>query len=91
MMITFPAELVKKTGLKTKGELDTLFGVSRLMVIKYMTGKSMPRGSNRARIAKTLQVLNSLVDKGKLPLAPDKDTDARQKAVAKIKDYVEAQ
>jgi hypothetical protein len=90
-MISFPTELVKQTGLKTKGELDSLFGVSRLMVIKYMNGKSMPRGGNLVRISKTLKVLNDLVDKGKLPLPAYKDAEARKRAVIKIKDYVEAQ
>jgi len=90
-MISFPVELVKKTGLKTKGELDTLFNVSRLMVHKYMTGKSIPRGANLTRIAKTLTVLDDLVTKEKLPFAEGKPAEDRKKAVGKIRDFVTRQ
>jgi hypothetical protein len=90
-MIAFPTELVKKSGLKTQGELDALFGVSRLMVVKYMSGQSFPRGKNLVRINKTLTVLENLLDTGKLPLSPDKDKEARTKAVEKIRAFVETQ
>lgn len=84
----FDFEVVKKTKLKQKGELERLFGVSRPMVNRYMTGKSLPRGKNRAHTRTALNVLSKLLEAGKLPLSEDKDSAARAAAVEKIYSHV---
>lgn len=87
-MIDF--SVAKKTQLRQKGELDVIFGVTFPMVNAYLQGKSYPRGANRTHIATVLQVLNKLLESGKLPLAEDKSSEARTAAVNKIKEYISA-
>jgi hypothetical protein len=81
-------EIVKQTKLRQKGELETLFAVSRPMVCHYLSGKSIPRGKNRSHIQTALTVLDKLVQQGKLPLPEDRDADQRMKAVEKILAHV---
>jgi len=86
-MIDF--EVAKRSGLRQKGELDVLFGVSYPMTNAYLSGKSYPRGANRAHIDLTLQVLARLIEKGSLPLAEGKDMEGRAKAVEKIRGCID--
>ena len=81
-------EVAKRSGLRQKGELDILFEVSYPMINAYLGGKSYPRGPNRTHISIALDVLNALIDKGKLPLAEGKDTEGRAKAVKKIRECI---
>jgi transcriptional regulator with XRE-family HTH domain len=76
--------IVKRTNLKQKGELDRLFGVSRIMVSRYMSGESLPRGANRKHISKAIDVLAEYLDNGKLPISLDADDDQRKALLEEI-------
>lgn len=82
--------IVKLTKLRQKGELETLFEVSRPMVHNYLSGKSIPRGKNRTHIQSTINVLAKLLEAGKLPLSDDRDSESRMKAVEKILAHVKS-
>lgn len=83
-------DTLKKSGLRIKGELDDLLGVSFVMVHKYLNG-AVPRTESRRRlISTTLETLNALIEKGTLPFSEDKDADYRKRAVAKIKEHVQS-
>lgn len=79
----------KNSGLRPGGELDKIFGVTRVMVYKYLSGECIPRKPNYTRIVKALEVLGGLVEAQKLPLPGDKTAEQRAKAVDKIRDYIE--
>jgi hypothetical protein len=81
----FDFEVVKKANLRKKGELDTLFGVSRIMVSRYLHGGAIPRGDNRARIKKVIIVISKCVDQGILPFDDDVDEQTRKTVVSKIR------
>ena len=78
-------QVVKRAGLRQAGELDLLFGVSRAMVGKYLAGISWPRGANRLRAAKVVEVLSALLAENKLPISADKDAEFRRLAVLNIR------
>ena len=80
---------VRKSGLRQRGELDKLFGVSYPMVNRYLTGQSFPRGENRRLINVAVKVIDTLVAQGKLPLPSDRDAEARSKAVDKISAFIQ--
>ena len=84
-------DVVKKSGLRQRTELEELFGVTYAMVNRYMSGKSFPRGDNRRLISKTVHVIEGLLSKGQLPFSEDKDTESRLRAVKKIRAFVAAQ
>ena len=76
--------IVKRTNLRQKGELDRLFGVSRIMVNRYLSGESLPRGANRKHISKTISVMSELLDAGTLPMDSTADDSVRQAVLAEI-------
>ena len=76
--------IVRKTNLRQKGELDRLFGVSRTMVNRYMSGESLPRGPNRKHISKTISVMSELLEAGTLPMDAKTDDSVRQAILAEI-------
>lgn len=80
--------VAKESGLRQRGELDVLFGVTYPMVNRYLKGKAYPRGKNREHIARVLGTVKALMDKGSLPFTDDKDKEYRTKAVAKIADFL---
>tara|TARA_R110000868_G_C10956626_1_gene768119 strand:- start:4721 stop:4987 length:267 start_codon:yes stop_codon:yes gene_type:complete len=82
--------IAKRSGLRQKGELDSLFGVSYPMINAYLNGKSYPRGANRIHIERALVVLQELITTGKLPFSEDKSSEARLKAVEKMKAIISA-
>ena len=82
--------IAKRSGLRQKGELDSLFGVSYPMINAYLNGKSYPRGANRIRIERALTVLQGLITAEKLPFSEDKSSEARMKAIDKMKAIVSA-
>lgn len=75
---------VKKTGLKMSGELEQIFGVSRIMIQGYLSGRVQPRGRRARRIQEAVRVLDGLVQLGKLPLPKEKTKAQREMAVSKI-------
>ena len=77
-------KIVARTKLRQKGELDHLFGVSRTMVNRYMSGESLPRGPNRKRISKTISVMSELLEAGTLPVDEKTDDDVRKAILAEI-------
>lgn len=80
--------VLKRTGLRQGGELDKLFGVTRVTVHAYFHGRTQPKGNQRAHAAMVVKVLETLLEKQKLPLPPEKDADARILAVRKISAYI---
>jgi predicted transcriptional regulator len=76
--------VVKKTKLRQKGELDRLFGVSRIMVNRYLSGESLPRGANRKHISKTIDVMAELLEAGTLPIDEKTDENVRAQILAEI-------
>lgn len=83
-------EVARKSGLRQRGELDKVFGVSYPMVNRYLTGKSFPRGKQRRLISEAINVLSSLIEKGTLPFKEDRTEESRATAVEKISAYVAA-
>jgi len=83
--------IVPRTGLRQKGELETLFGVTRPMVNQYLAGRCLPRGYRAERIQSVLAILASLVERGKLPFPASVDNEAKRKlAATKLAIYVES-
>lgn len=80
---------LKKSGLKIKGELDALLGVSRITIYGYLD-KQIPSAQRAPRVTETLKVLDALIQKGQLPLSKDRTRDDRKKAVEKIRAHVDA-
>ena len=54
-------DVVRATGLKQQGELDTLFGVSRVMLNYFMNGKRTPGKKTAVRMENTIDVLRKLI------------------------------
>lgn len=80
--------ILDKTGLRKKGELDKLFGVSRITVYGYVAGQK-PSKRREKRVTEVLKVLGALVTRGQLPFADDKPVAARKQAIEKILSHVE--
>ncbi len=76
----------KESGLR-QDELAILWGVSRLMVNRYLTGKAVPCESRMPDIIKINKLITRTVAAGKLPLSADFDKERRLKAVNKLKDF----
>jgi hypothetical protein len=83
-------EVLKKSGLRSKGELDVLLNVSYPMVYKYLQGAQPRTPERRSLFAAIVKVLSALTEQGKLPFPEDKDADARLKAVEKIRTFVQS-
>ena len=81
--------VIKRTGLKQQRELELLFGVSRLMVNRYIRGKASPGRHTAPRIELTLKVLADLERQGKLPLPESYDAERRMRAIEKLKVFID--
>lgn len=82
--------VLKRSGLRISGELDVLLGVSRISVHNYIRGKTEPGVHTAPRIEKVLNILEKVIDAGKLPFNPEitRDGDRRKIAFKKLHDYV---
>lgn len=81
-------KILKRTGLHQKGELETLLGVSRVMLNRYAKGAT-PGKHTAPRIELAMKVLGDLLKQEKLPLPEDYDRERRLKAVEKLKVFIE--
>jgi len=62
-------QTLKRAGLKPS-EFATLLGLSRITVYNWKVGRSKPHSLIADRVKKTLNVLDKLVIRRKLPLPP---------------------
>jgi predicted transcriptional regulator len=86
-------DVLRKSGLRVRGELDVLLGVSRISVHNYLRGSTTPGVHTAPRIEKVINALSKVIDSGKLPFTPEIIADAERRAAAfsKLRAYVEAQ
>lgn len=86
-------DVLPKTKLHIKGELESLFGVTRASLHAYLKNRKKPREAAAFRIQRILALLEVLVEAGKLPFKQETldDPDRRKTAFEKLKYYVETQ
>lgn len=81
--------LYTQSGLR-QAELAILWGVSRLMVNRYLQGKAHPSVATQYTMERTNAVLNRMLAQERLPLSADYDKERRANAIKKIKEFVAA-
>jgi transcriptional regulator with XRE-family HTH domain len=81
-------KVLLKSGI-SQVEFARISGVSRLMVNRYAQGKVTPGIRTVAKVTAALNLLDSLVDRGKLPLPEGQERPRRVAAITKIKDYLD--
>lgn len=88
MLSTEMKSVITRSGF-TQGEVASIFGVSRVMVNRYLNKGVKPVANNKVRVERAVNLLRDLVRQGKLPLPYGVAKDRRTNAVNKIKQYLD--
>jgi predicted transcriptional regulator len=83
-------DLIKKSGIHQKGELEAILGVTRMSLYKYNKGTAKPRKAVADKIHKLELIVTRLLEKSILPIDASIDIDKRAQLINKIKDILNA-
>ena len=78
-------EAILASGLRLKGDLESIIGVSRVSLYNYRKGINAPNARHKSKLEKLEKAVAVLVAKGVLP---PKDKEARKKIVEKLREHV---
>lgn len=77
-------DIIKKSGLYQKDELEQLLGVSRMSIYKYFIGRTEPRPALQRRINRLATIITAFTNKGILPFTEDTESSTRLTVVGKM-------